>query len=1217
MVVKVNHSLVMSSPDDPAYENKPSDWNADHLITGLGGAASLEVGTSAGTVAAGDDFRFVPSQTVKVSKDATTITGKWYASIKDACDYASGVASTSNRILIDVAPGQYTESPFTIPSFSFVKGAGLWGETQIITNDDSANFVTFSSNSGASWFEVTGPLNSGFAALMNSSGGTAKLFFINIKTGYYGVHVSSGRFMAIGVVSESGGTAPTQLFKASGTGSLALSFSHAMVGTFTGKTAFHASDSGRLMMDLTVGRVSGGVGIHAQDSAYVRMIGGTMVSGTTAIEHEGSAVIECIGSQITSGGFTTDLSINGTGGRVTYSGIMDISKVTQGVGAIDPFLNITSVHGDSADGVYIIGDQYIGDLNNTIPLTALIRATRDSGVTMGGEVVIDTGLDVTVPEGDGFVFESGIIKHITWTQQTLTLSASKPQIYIYINSSGTAVQSDVFPDPDVVILLSTASTDGTDILYLAQDFVELPKSREDAFLWQRDVVGPLNKDGGVITEGSTPKTLDITASNYWYNNLFITSASATPATFRYWYRDGGSGWTTVASQTLIDDTNYDDGSGTLAVLSNNNYRRDSVFVSVNVSTTTFHVVYGQQQFNTAALAIQNPNPPDILLETSCRLAGVVIKKGDAALTRIDDDRPRLGQLGTATTPVVDHGSLSGLTDDDHPQYALRSEGVINAVSAGTESLTTGTVSFANSNGISFGLNAGVMTASIAAGGAPGSISAGTTNFGLGEVVFSNSNNVSFGLNGGTVTASASFSGGGGAALSAGTQSVSTGTVNFANSNGITFGMSGSNQITASHNGLTTARASNDAIGLNTALTANGVAWTVNSSGLSLNIPAFLTTAMQSNAVTLSNMRVSAGTTSNLLSAITFSNSNGITFGLNASTMTASHNGLTTARASNDAVGLNTALTANGVAWTVNSGGLSLNVPAFLTTAALSNHSHGNPTLALTNLSGTTASNSAGLTLSLSAAAPGGGGAINVSAGTTSGNLQTIQFNNSNGVSFGLNGSTVTASVAAGGGAAADQRWQQLPMIRFSLSNLTNVTAINNIPFFVPFTMANNLTVSRGNWEMSRSTSGSNLFTVNMGIYTYVNDTQISLLTSFSGNFSNSATASISGIRRFGILASQSFSLAPGGYVFGMQFSAGNTLSMNYSLRGFSGAAQVGAVVEGSDQYNTATSYNIFPFFGRYTTTSAGMPGSVADAAVRGQFSGVSAPLNPWIGLNKD
>ena len=191
-------------------------------------------------------------------------------------------------------------------------------------------------------------------------------------------------------------------------------------------------------------------------------------------------------------------------------------------------------------------------------------------------------------------------------------------------------------------------------------------------------------------------------------------------------------------------------------------------------------------------------------------------------------------------------------------------------------------------------------------------------------------------------------------------------------------------------------------------------------------------------------------------AISFANGNGITFGGNASTITASHNGLTTARASNDAIGLNTALTANGVAWTVNSSGLSLNVPAFLTTAAQSDHSHGNPTLALTNLSGTTASNSAGLTLSLSAAAPGGGGGPAISAAGGSGSTGTIVFSNSNGVSFGWNAGTITATVepgAAAGIAAVAAGTQQGTSgtvtfvnsngITFGMSGSSQITASHN------------------------------------------------------------------------------------------------------------------------------------------------------------------------------
>lgn len=355
---------------------------------------------------------------------------------------------------------------------------------------------------------------------------------------------------------------------------------------------------------------------------------------------------------------------------------------------------------------------------------------------------------------------------------------------------------------------------------------------------------------------------------------------------------------------------------------------------------------------------------------------------------------------------------------------------------------------------------------------------------------------------------------------------------FSNANGVSFGLS-AGAITASHNAITTARASTDAIGLNTAFTAGPLAWTVNSSGLSLNAgsaagttsgfagnlisgsmthntaglnlslnhPAWLTTAMLSNAVTLSNIRISAGTTSNLLSAFTLNDANGISFGLNASTVTASHNGLTsqsnqnitaanggfafqtlsfsnlngisfgtsagsaitashnaltTARASNDAIGLNTALTAGPLAWTVNSSGLSLNAgsaagttsgfagnlisgsmthntaglnlslnhPAWLTTAAQSDHSHGNPQLNLTNLSGTTASNSAGFTLSLSAAA---GGGVNPVASASNGSFSftTLAFSNANNVTFGTSaGSIITASVAAPG-AAAENNWVNL------------------------------------------------------------------------------------------------------------------------------------------------------------------------------------------------
>lgn len=117
---------------------------------------------------------------------------------------------------------------------------------------------------------------------------------------------------------------------------------------------------------------------------------------------------------------------------------------------------------------------------------------------------------------------------------------------------------------------------------------------------------------------------------------------------------------------------------------------------------------------------------------------------------------------------------------------------------------------------------------------------------------------------------------------------------------------------------------------------------------------YLTTAMQSDAVTLSNVNVSAGTTSNNLSAITFDNSNGVSFGLDGSTITATVATnyqsagayLTTAALSGDTtkyagVGETVGtVVGTDIAITMDTAGLSLVYPKAITTAALSNHSHG-------------------------------------------------------------------------------------------------------------------------------------------------------------------------------------------------------------------------------------------------------------------------------------
>lgn len=281
--------------------------------------------------------------------------------------------------------------------------------------------------------------------------------------------------------------------------------------------------------------------------------------------------------------------------------------------------------------------------------------------------------------------------------------------------------------------------------------------------------------------------------------------------------------------------------------------------------------------------------------------------------------------------------------------------VDRVISAGSTIANIGDLVMSNSNNISFGINGQTLTASYAQS----------------SLVYSNLNGVTFGVAGSTLTASVRTDyQSAGAYLT--TAMLSNASSAFAGINGamtggsITLNTSGFSinlpayLTTAQPVGayLTTAMVSNNGsnfVGLNSALTGNGVSATINSSGISLNIPSFLTTAMLSNAAS-NFVGLNSAITNGLLTA----NSSGISLNLS--------NHLTTAMLSNagsNFVGLNTALTANGVSATINSSGVSLNFPAFLTTAmqSASSSNFAGTGSAITN--GTMTYGTGGLSLNLS------------------------------------------------------------------------------------------------------------------------------------------------------------------------------------------------------------------------------------------------------------
>lgn len=336
--------------------------------------------------------------------------------------------------------------------------------------------------------------------------------------------------------------------------------------------------------------------------------------------------------------------------------------------------------------------------------------------------------------------------------------------------------------------------------------------------------------------------------------------------------------------------------------------------------------------------------------------------------------------------------------------------------------------FIDSHGVSWGSAVNGYTTSVTA-----SVEAGINSSLLGSIYFNDANGVTWGSatsgNSTTITASVNTAGGGGggAALQgSGTYTQNTGTIQFANSNGISFGLA-SNRMTASVANNAGNLYFSDGQGISFGVSTSGSSTTVTGSVIGGTMSGeYAGTVFSTSSVTGSNIRGSANTAGISLSVPNYVTRTGsLLFANNSGNITwsSSVNNNSTYVYGSAPVGGGSGtydvshthgnVSGINISATSASNGLTLSVPNYLTTAALSNHSHGNVSLALTNLSATASSRSNGLTLSLSSPPPASGGGIAVQgSGTYIHTSGTVRFVNSNGLTFGLatNGS-LTGSVA--------------------------------------------------------------------------------------------------------------------------------------------------------------------------------------------------------------
>jgi hypothetical protein len=217
--------------------------------------------------------------------------------------------------------------------------------------------------------------------------------------------------------------------------------------------------------------------------------------------------------------------------------------------------------------------------------------------------------------------------------------------YITVRYNGGSPESRAIAAPPLAlseVITYIAVRHGTTVHYVDLRGVSRNTSTKDA-IKDFAVYGYEHAKGGSITTETGTRNLAVSSGVFYLGPVRIPHSSFDTSgadDFTYIYKDGAGGWTRTASQTQIDNTQYDDGSGSLATLSNNHYGVHWVYICNN-SPAELHVLYGQAQYTTltaaqAAGEPTNANRPAELKDasTSELVAKVIIEKNGSSFDDI-------------------------------------------------------------------------------------------------------------------------------------------------------------------------------------------------------------------------------------------------------------------------------------------------------------------------------------------------------------------------------------------------------------------------------------------------------------------------------------------------------------------------------------------------------------------------------------------------------
>lgn len=176
--------------------------------------------------------------------------------------------------------------------------------------------------------------------------------------------------------------------------------------------------------------------------------------------------------------------------------------------------------------------------------------------------------------------------------------------------------------------------------------------------------------GGTQISESGTRRLQITSGSFYRGlNKYAHNAYDTNAadTFEYYYRDGVGGWTEVSLSTAIDNTKFDDGSGTLATLTADNFVVNWLYLKVGSNKSELFSFYGQGEYTTIAEAQTESAPtglPAQLDELGVLIGRVILEQNSTTLNITESAFGTQFKAGQSLA----HNNMSGMQGGAQDEY---------------------------------------------------------------------------------------------------------------------------------------------------------------------------------------------------------------------------------------------------------------------------------------------------------------------------------------------------------------------------------------------------------------------------------------------------------------------------------------------------------------------------------------------------------------------